>query len=70
MLIFLWKKNASTVTDSQFSLAFLFVFILKSLSLPFTSVWQYEHIIWSQFYYNNLSATTWDKSMHADELLS
>ncbi len=37
MLIFLWK-NAIKVTDSQFSLAFLFVFILKSLSLLFTAV--------------------------------
>ncbi len=30
-------KNTSAVTDSQFSFAFLFVFILKSLSLLFIS---------------------------------
>ncbi len=35
---YLRGTNASTVTDSQFSFAFLFVFILKSLSLPFTSL--------------------------------
>ncbi len=43
MLVFLWeKKHASPVTDSRFSFTFLFVFVLKSLSLLFTSRYAME----------------------------
>ncbi len=47
MLVFLWKKVHSPVSDSQFSFTFLFVFILKSLlSLLFTSRYAMEAVFY------------------------
>ncbi len=43
MLVFLWRKHASPVSDSQFTFTFLFVLVLKSLlSLLFTSGYTME----------------------------
>ncbi len=46
MLVFLWRKHASPVSDSQFSFTFLFVLVLKSLlSLLFTSRYGMESFL-------------------------
>ncbi len=52
MLVFLWKKHANPVSDSQFSFTFLFVFVLKSLlSLLFTSHYGMEAFLNFYYYY-------------------
>ncbi len=45
------KKHASTVNESQFSFTFLFVFILKSLSLRFTSLYAMEAFFYNLVFY-------------------